>query len=221
MANSMHDTMIRPLNCTVGDLYLNFLKYKHDATAFRQLYESSENAKRRVMKERDILCTEKDKLEDRAESQILQAQKAAFEMTASSTVVAEDDGIIRQKLSAVTSQWKTFAKKWALKGPGPFKSLNEGQDFVEILQRPYISDTEIESVDGITSVNYQSMLPRMLLHAELAHFICWNIAQSPFLSVAKIEKDYREDPEDKNGPSISILQCMTQEIARGQLNNDF
>lgn len=151
-----------------------FLKYKqrtHEAEA-RAMHLENEIANFQGMNESLQL---KVQGQDFA---VRKAQESAFAVVASTGPKAEDDDIIRSKLKSVTSQWKPFAKKWAL------RSLQELQGEKFELAKPIleelVADDEYDSHDGLFQHKNDNKAPGILLNAELARFVVNQLLEKPF-----------------------------------------
>lgn len=170
-----------------------------------------------MKRERDTLIAEQMKREAEDEEKIIAAQQAAFAFTAQMTSYAQDDNEIRNNIANLQGQWAAFAKKWAAKDISALYQQGDAK-FLEICKRSYISADERNSENGIfTQDNFPSS-GRLFLLAQLAHFICWNLVNTPFFSLTGIEgEEIDGDIEDLYRPT-SVLESMTNQLIRSKVH---
>ena len=111
---------------------------------------------------------------------VRKAQETVFALAASKVSRAEDDDIIRSKLKGIRSQWKVFAKDWAVKHMSNIKEENKSA-IDQCLSR-LVEAAEDRSPDGFWSQQNASKAPTILLNAELARFLAKEIISQPFIS---------------------------------------
>jgi hypothetical protein len=142
---------------------------------------------------------------------VRKAQESAFAVVASTGPKAEDDDVIRLKLKSVTSQWKPFAKKWAM------KSLNELQGDRMEIARPIIVELvapdETESSDGLFEPCNASKGPGILLNAELARFVVNRLLENPF--TAAFQFSTTEDANASKMETARTLHALYLYLQRG------
>lgn len=189
------------------DLFKQYDALKKDQTEQRALAD-------RLKCERDTLLDEREKRKAEDEVKIRAAQEAAFAFNAQMSSIAQPDEEIRNKLASLQSQWADFARDWASKDI--LKIFIEGDpEFLKIINQPYIAPSERNANDGLFNKATLPSSGRLLLHAELSHFICWNLIRVPFFSFHGIEAD-RRAKEGIMDSSALALEGICQEIIRGK-----
>jgi len=167
----------------------------------------------KLKRDRDKLLAERAKREAEDEVRIRAAQEAAFAFNAQMTSAAQPDEEIRKKLTSLQSQWASFAKEWAAKDIS--KIFIEGDtSFMEIAAQPYISSSERNANDGLFSTAILPSCGRLFLHAELSHFICWNLIKKPFFAFHGIEAAHKTRTDTIDNSAL-ILECIVEEIMNG------
>jgi hypothetical protein len=194
-------------------------KYSHAEAAERYLvwkYRAHEAEARILQLEKEISNYQSanesllHQLEDQ-DSAVRKAQESAFAVVASTGPKAEDDDVIRSKLKSVTSRWKPFAKKWAV------RSFDELQgDRLEIA-RPIIEELvapdEFKSSDGLFEPCNASKGPVILLNAELARFVVDRLLENPF--TAAFQLGTTEDANASKTETDRTLHALYLYLRRG------
>lgn len=115
------------------------------------------------------------------DNQVRKAQEKVFGLAPADVSKAEDDEIIRSKLRGVRTQWKMFAKEWAVKHLSSIKE-EERPEVDKLLARPVVTD-ESQSRDSLWT-NQSAIKASILLNAELARFLGKEIMLQPFISAS-------------------------------------
>jgi hypothetical protein len=134
---------------------------------------------------------------------VRQAQEQVFAVVASNGPRAEDDEVIRSRLKSVTSQWKPFAKRWALKS---FKELQgRNLEIAKPMIDELVANNEAHSPDGLFEPQNDSKAAGLLLNAELARFIINRLLERPFIAAFQADT-----PENSTGLKVATDQALHQ-----------
>ncbi|MCJ1352219.1 MAG: hypothetical protein MMC33_002203 [Icmadophila ericetorum] len=115
-------------------------------------------------------------LVSRQDRDVREAQESVFALMKSNAPTAEDD-VVRSKVKTMRAEWRPFAKEWAVKRPPDIKE-SESPAILRLFQTLMIHKP-------MESQNYlwtRTCSPLILLNAELADFICFEIIKKPFIS---------------------------------------
>ncbi|KAK5942985.1 hypothetical protein PMZ80_003990 [Knufia obscura] len=214
--HNMHQqsNVLEDIHSTLNDSYLNLRSQYEDlrkqCIALEQERTERESLTEKLKRERDSLLAERAKRVAEDEGKIRAAQEAAFAFNAQMTSIAQPDEEIRKKLASIQSQWAGFAKEWASKDIT--KLYTEGDThFLKVMTQPYIAASERNANDGLFSKAILPSSGRLLLQAELSHFICWNLISTPFFSFHGILADRKTKTEEMNSSAL-VLESICQEI---------
>jgi hypothetical protein len=188
------------------DLAESYLQYKYRAREAEARLENLEVENSHYQTQNDDL---KHKIQVQ-DSDVRKAQDAAFAVVASTGPKAEDDDVIRSKLKSVTSQWKPFAKKWALKSFDELQGdrLEAAKPILEELVAP----DEAESADGLFERN-ANKAPGILLNAELARFVVRRLLENPF--IAAFQPGVTDDTEALKPNTAQTLHAIYDYLKQG------
>jgi hypothetical protein len=153
-----------------------YLKYKHRA-------REAEARVSQLEAEIDLYQGKTRSLIDQVQEQdsaVRKAQESAFAVVASTGPKALDDDIIRSKLKGAISQWKPFAKKWALRSLQDLEG--DRLEAVRPMVEEHVAPDESDSLDGLFEQHNAGKAPAILLNTELALFIVRRLLSMPFTS---------------------------------------
>jgi hypothetical protein len=177
---------------------------------YRDQKRRGDEAEHRVQElktELDRIRTVNNNLQHQIEDQdsaVRKAQESVFAVMATTGPRAEDDDIVRGKLKIVTSQWKPFAKAWAIRSVSEIKdeATPEWKIFADL-----VVPDEVNARDGIWEPENDAKAPSILLNAELARFIDKEIIRQPFIAIKGLTV-----PQQKGSIDLSTEPSTFQTI---------